>query len=238
MKTFVDEIKSRKKTGVLDLGEVGKDTQKTIGNLANAMQAKGIASSKVKPQAVVPSVSGQVNSSGKRTDLNTNYMEKSHSAIKDGNLFGAMYNRRMHNIKDDEYGLGWGADDMFDYQDYAGYGGLMDAKYREIEDHFSDGFKYDYRDDDMYKQILALKEKEADKAYKDGYAQLSQQFDGDIPVNMINKLLTTKQEIVDGADSYIPQLREMAYNMYLGDGEQLYNQYSMLKGEADTDYTV
>lgn len=233
MKTFIDEIKSRKKIGAPQLSEVGNRTKKT---LENAIQARGPVSSEVKTQTVIPSVSGQINSSGKKTDLNTNYMEKSHSAIKDGNLFGAAYNENMHNIKDGEYGLGWGASDMFNYQDKAGYGGLMDAKYREIEDHFSDGFKYDYRDDDMYKRILALKEKEADKAYEDGYAQLSQQFDGDIPVNMINKLLATKQEIVDGADSYIPQLREMAYNMYLNDGNQLYNQYSMLEGKANTDY--
>ena len=238
MKTFVDEIKRRRS----ELPQVLADTSKNLkirGDVSEGVKrAKENAtrlSGGIMPKGN-PALSGQVNSSGKRTDLDTNYMENSLKDIADGNLFGAAYNENMHNIKDGEYGLGWGASDMFNYQDNAGYGGLLDAKYREIEDHFSDGFKYDYRDDDMYKQILALKEKEADKAYEDGYAQLTQQFDGDIPVNMINKLLATKQEIVDSADSYIPQLREMAYDMYLNDGKNLYDQYSILKSEDDTEY--
>ena len=238
MKTFVDEIKRRRS----ELPQVLADTSKNLNirgdvseGVKRAKENAARLSGGIMPKGN-PALSGQVNSSGKRTDLNTNYMENSLKDIADGNLFGAMYNRKMHNIKDGEYDLGWGADDMFDYQDNAGYGGLMDAKYREIEDHFSDGFKYDYRDDDMYKQILALKEKEADKAYEDGYAQLTQQFDGDIPVNMINKLLATKQEIVDSADSYIPQLREMAYNMYIGEGNQLYDQYSMLADRENNQY--
>ena len=183
----------------------------------------------------VPAVS-QANKSGRTYDPNINYMQESMNAAAKGDLAGAMYNERMHNIKDGDMGLGWGASGMWNYLDSDGLGGRRSAKYDEIENYFRDGFTYDFADDPVYQQILGQKQKEADKAYKDGYAQLSTAFDGDIPVNMINKLLTTKSEIVDSADSYIPQLRQMAYDMYMDKGNQLYNQYGLLDAMADEDY--
>ena len=133
-------------------------------------------------------------------------------------------------------GLGWGASGMWNYLDTQGYGGQLDAKYDEIQDYFSKDFEYDYRTDDRYNAILRQKQKEAEKAYNDGYAALSTQFEGDIPVNMINKLLTTKQDIIDSADSYIPQLWQMAQDMYISKGNQLYNQYGILADRAAEDY--
>lgn len=186
--------------------------------------------------AAVPAVGSQVNKSGKTYDPNVNYMQRSMDAAAYGNLAGAMYNERMHNTKDGDMGLGWGASGIWNYIDAQGLGGQREAKYNEIENYFNNGFDYDYLDDPVYQSILGQKEKEAEKAYNDGYAQLSTAFDGDIPVNMINKLLTTKSEIVDSADSYIPQLRQMAYDMYVDKGNQLYNQYGLLDAMADEDY--
>jgi hypothetical protein len=165
---------------------------------------------------------------GKQWNPNVDHMQESINAAKDGNLAGAMYKEKLHNDKDGDLGLGWGASGVWNYQDKQGLSGLKERKYREIEDHFNNGFNYDYGTDPEYQSIRRLKEKEADKAYNDGYAQLSRQFDGDIPVNMINKLLTTKSEIVDQADGYIPILKQMAYDMYFGKGQQLYDQYGML----------
>lgn len=164
-----------------------------------------------------------------------NYSQGMWNDIDSGNLVGAMYKERMHNAKDGDLGLGYGASGMFNYQDTQGLGGLREGKYNEIQDYFDRGFQYDYRDDEQYHAMRKLKEKEADKAYKDGYAQLSRSFDGDIPVNMINKLLTTKSEIVDQADSYIPTLRQMAYDMYRDKGNQLYNQYGLLNNLVQED---
>lgn len=155
---------------------------------------------------------------------------------KRGDVVGSMFREKFHNAKDGYYGLGYGASGNFNYIDPKGYGGLLEGKRQEIEDYFNQGFNYNYEDDPEYQAIRRLKEKEADKAYKDGYAQLSRAFDGDIPVNMIDKLLTTKSEITDQADSYIPTLRQMAYDMYLGKGNALYNQYNMLGSEAADDY--
>ena len=188
------------------------------------------------PAASVPAVNSQANKSGKPYDPNINYMQKSMDAAENGDLAGAMYNERMHNIKDGDMGLGWGASGMWNYLDTQGYGGQLDAKYDEIQDYFSKDFEYDYRTDDRYNAILRQKQKEAEKAYNDGYAALSTQFEGDIPVNMINKLLTTKQDIIDSADSYIPQLWQMAQDMYISKGNQLYNQYGILADRAAEDY--
>ena len=171
----------------------------------------------------------QVNPSPGRTfNPDVNYTAGMMTDIDNGNLFGAMYKENKHNEKDGALGLGWGASGVFNYQDTQGLGGLREAKYNEIQDYFDNGFQYDYRDDEQYQAMRRLKEQEAEKAYKDGYAQLSRAFDGDIPVNMINKLLTTKSEIVDQADGYIPTLKQMAHDMHMNKGNQLYNQYGML----------
>ena len=107
-----------------------------------------------------------------------------------------MYNERMHNTKDGRMNLGYGASGIWNYQDNSGLGGLKERKYNEIEDYFSTPFSYDYRDDSSYKAIRNLKEKEAKKAYDDGYAALSTQFEGGVPVNMMNKLHETSNDII------------------------------------------
>ena len=165
-----------------------------------------------------------------------NYMQKSIESAKEGNLAGAMYNERMHNVKDGALGLGWGASGVWNYQDNQGLGGLKERKYNEIEDYFSTPFDYDYRDDKQYQAIRNLKEKEAKKAYDDGYAALSTQFEGGVPVNMMNKLHETSNSIIDSADNYIPTLYNLAREMYLGKGNQLINQYGMLSDMENQQY--
>ena len=176
------------------------------------------------------------NRSGYNFEPTENYMQKSIDDAKAGNLAGAMYNERMHNIKDGRMNLGYGASGIWNYQDNSGLGGLKERKYNEIEDYFSTPFSYDYRDDSSYKAMRRLKEKEAKKAYDDGYAALSTQFEGGVPVNMMNKLHETSNDIIDSADSYIPTLRQLAHDMYLGKGNQLLNQYGMLSDMENQQY--
>ena len=159
-------------------------------------------------------------------------MQRAIDKARAGEYAGAMYNEMMHNEKNGYLGLGYANSHIFNYDDP--YRGDLDRQREAIENR--DPFSYDYREDDLYKSILAQKEKEADQAYKDGYAQLSRQFDGDIPVNMINKLLTTKGEIIDQADSYIPQLRQLAYGMYQDEGNKMLQDYGLTKQLADEDY--
>ena len=174
------------------------------------------------------------NTSGKQYNPSINYTAEMQKAEQSGNWAAAADNEKLHNTKDGDLGLGWGVSDKYNYIDRNGYGGQLQAKRNEIENYKP--FSYDYRTDDSYLAMKRLKEQEADKAYADGYAQLSTAFDGDIPVNMINKLLTTKNEIINSADSYIPQLRQMAYDMYNVERNDLYNQYGLLQNEAQQDY--
>ena len=180
-----------------------------------------------------PSVAGGGN---KRYDANTDYKAKMNDAIARGDYSAAKEYERLRNEKIGDLGLGYETTGIFNYIDKKGLGGFKEGKRQEIEDYYNKGFQYNHEEDPEYQAMRRLKEKEADKAYKDGYAQMSTAFDGDIPVNMINKLLKTKSEVVDQADSYIPQLRAMAYDMYMDKGNALYNQYNMLANEEAQDY--
>ena len=196
--------------------------------------ALGYAERMRQPGTTLPTPTMNVNGIPVQRDVN--YTEAGILAAQRGDIPGAMLNERMHNEKDGYYGLGYGASGIFNYIDPKGYGGLLEGKRNEIENYFDKGFSYNYEEDPEYLAMRRLKEKEADKAYKDGYAQLSRAFDGDIPVNMINKLLATKGEVIDQADSYIPALRQAAYDMYLGKGNALLSEYNMLGKEAADDY--
>ena len=196
--------------------------------------ALGYAERMRQPGTTLPAPTKNVNGIPVQRDVN--YTEEGIAAAQRGDIPGAMLNERMHNEKDGYYGLGYGASGIFNYIDPKGYGGLLEGKRNEIENYFDKDFSYNYEEDPEYLAMRRLKEKEADKAYKDGYAQLSRAFDGDIPVNMINKLLASKGEIIDQADSYIPALRQAAYDMYLGKGNALLSEYNMLGAEAERDY--
>lgn len=162
----------------------------------------------------------------------TNYYQNMLDDMYAGNYAGAKYNEMLHNEKNGYLGLGWENSHIFNYDDP--YLGELDRKRAAIENR--DPFSYDYREDDKYKTILAQKGKEAEQAYKDGYAQLSRQFDGDIPVNMLNKLQATKSEIIDQADSYIPQLEQLAREMYNDEGNKMLTDYNLTKQLADEDF--
>ena len=95
---------------------------------------------------------------------NTNYTQNRLNDEYNGNIAGAMVKERFHNTKDGDMGLGWGATDFYNYQDYQGLGGLRDAKYNEIEDYFKNGFNYDYTTDPVYQSILEGKTKQGNKA--------------------------------------------------------------------------
>lgn len=173
---------------------------------------------------------------GRKWSPDINYSQEMWDDIDNGNLAGAMYKERMHNAKDGDLGLGYGASGLFNYQDWEGLGGRREAKYNEIEDYFKNGFNYDYTTDPVYESILEGKTKQGNKAYQDMLAQYSTAFDGDIPVNMLNKAATTRSEIIDQADSYIPILRQMAENMHYNKGNQLINQYNMLDAQEQNAY--
>ena len=205
--------------------------QGAAGNMATA--AYNIATGNTN-QTVNPNILPDKNI--KEYDPEKNYTALMYDAIARGDYGAAKEYERLHNVKNGDMGLGYENSGIFNYIDTKGLGGLKDAKYNELQNHINQGFNYDYEEDPEYKAIRRLKEKESDKAYKDGYAQLSTAFDGDIPVNMINKLISSKNEIVDQADEYIPQLKQMAYNMHMDKTNNLYNQYNMLANEEAMDY--
>lgn len=203
-------------------------------------QAKSYADSMRPPdfQPLVPAASQSANTNTvrKNYDINADYTSLMNDAIARGDYGAAAQYERLHNEKNGDLGLGYQNSGIFNYLDMNGLGGLKEGKRQELENYMNQGFNYNYEEDPEYQAIRRLKEKEADKAYKDGYAQMSAAFDGDIPVNMMNKLIASKNEIVDQADSYIPELKAAAYNMYMDKANNLYNQYNMLANEEAADY--
>lgn len=239
MKTYEEEMRERLADGRGPRRIESEEIAPGVKNLFTGRVPKG--SSSVTPgtsQASVPTVPKatapvvEMPAVLKGKDLTVDYLQSAIDKAKAGDYAGAAYDEMMHNEKNGYLGLGYENSHIFNYDDP--YRGDLDRQREAIENR--DPFSYDYKNDDMYKSILALKEKEADKAYKDGYAQLTRQFDGDIPVNMINKLLTTKGEIIDQADSYIPELRSLAYQMYQDEGDRMYQNYGLTQNAAAEDY--
>ena len=169
----------------------------------------------------------------KGKDLTKDYLGESYQDVSEGDWGQAMVNENLHNVKDDYLDMGFGPYNTFNYGNP--YKGEIEAKKQEIFNRKP--FEYDYREDPMYEMLLESKKEEAQEAYNDGYAQLSRQFDGDIPVNMMNKLLETKADIIDQADSYIPTLKSMARDMYNDEGNKLLTDYGILQSQAADDYS-
>lgn len=235
LKTYEEEMRKRLEDG---RGPRRIESEPTI-NTKNILPGINPVKTKINVPAVerptvvensAPAVGMPAVLQGK--DLNPNYTQRMWESALKGDYADAMYNEMMHNEKNGYLGLGYANSHIFNYDDP--YRGDLDRQREAIENR--DPFSYDYREDDLYKSILSQKEKEADQAYKDGYAQLSRQFDGDIPVNMINKLLTTKGEIIDQADSYIPELRQLAYGMYQDEGNKMLQDYNLTQQAAAEDY--
>ena len=169
-------------------------------------------------------------------DANTDYTTLINDAVKSGNYALAAEYERLRNLKIGDMGLPYEVTDNFNYIDRNGYGGEADRLYNAIEQYNRDGFNYDYKSDPRYQQILAQQKKEAEAQFENGLAELSQRFGGDVPANLIGGLLKTSQDTIDAADNYIPQLWQMAQDMWMNEGNQLYNQYNLASMRASDDY--
>ena len=165
--------------------------------------------------------------------FNTDFMAEKQKAEADGDYGKAKLMEHYRNQKlgymDSPY------TPTYDYNYSNPYSGRLERMQSDIIGR--EPFEYDYRDDVQYQAIKGLKQREAQKAYDDGYATLSRQFEGDIPVNMINKLQNTKSDIEEQADSYIPQLRQLARQMYMNEGNEMRQDYAMMQDTADEDYS-
>ena len=168
----------------------------------------------------------------KRYDPNVDYAAKKTEAVNSGNYAQAAQYEKLRNEKIGDLQLPYALTDDFNYIDRNGYGGAADRLYRQIENYNQNGFNYDYKNDPRYQQLLNQQKKEAETQYENGLAELSQRFGGDVPANLVAGLLKAKQDTIDSADSYIPQLWQMAQDMWMNEGNQLYNQYNLAAARA------
>ena len=172
----------------------------------------------------------------KPDDANTDYTTLINDAVKNGNYAKAAEYEKLRNLKISDMGLPYSVTDNFNYIDKNGYGGAADRLYNQIESYNQNGFNYDYKSDPRYQQILSQQKKEAKTQFENGLAELSARFGGDVPANLIGGLLKTSQDTIDAADNYIPQLWQMAQDMWINEGNQLYNQYNLASMRAADDY--
>jgi hypothetical protein len=169
-------------------------------------------------------------------NANTDYTTLINDAVKSGNYAKAAEYEKLRNLKIGDMGLPYPVTDNFNYIDKNGYGGAADRLYNQIENYNQNGFNYDYKSDPRYQQILSQQKKEAKTQFENGLAELSARFGGDVPANLIGGLLKTSQDTIDAADNYIPQLWQMAQDMWMNEGNQLYNQYNLASMRAADDY--
>ncbi len=223
MATFNEEIKKREQ------GATAEDAYRTTAQKANpTLTGSGVsaavpAGSKVHNNA--PAMIGNYS-------FDTDFMAEKQKAEAAGDYGKA---KQMEHLRNQKLGyMDSSYTPTFDYNYADPYAGQKERMRETIINR--EPFEYDYRDDAQYQAIKSLKQREAQKAYDDGYAALSTQFEGDVPVNMIHKLQNTKADIEDQADSYIPQLRQLAYQMYMNEGDALRQNYAMMQDAADEDY--
>ena len=227
MKTFSEiHAEKKKREGTVPYRQSENKLFKELTPIARPVNMMpGTKSSTVPSVNPMPSIL-------KGKDLNEDFLGTSHQNVKEGDWGEGMVNENLHNVKDEYLNMGFGPYNMFNYADP--YKSDIENKREEIFQRKP--FEYDYESDPLYEMLLESKKEEAQEAYNDGYAQLTRQFDGDIPVNMMNKLLETKADIIDQADSYIPTLKRMAYDMYSDEGNKLLTDYGILQSQAADDY--
>ena len=164
----------------------------------------------------------------------TDYSVLKSDAEARGDYASAARYEKLRNAKIGDMGLGYGVTDDYNYLDTY-HGDSMRAA-KAIEAYKEKGFSYDYESDPRYIKLLENQKKEAEEYYQNGLAELSRRFDGDIPSAMVAQLLSGKQEIIDKADSYIPQLWQMAQDMHISEGNRLYDDYNLAENRRNTDY--
>ena len=236
MQTFNDEKKKRENGVAQPVTSAQVQTQ--LANKANPTVTGGAAVPAVNNVApktsAIPGVKVHSNAPAMIGNyaFDTDFMAERKKAEAEGDYGKAALMEFYRNQKLGYMTSPYRTTDVYNYTDP--YRGELDRMQEEMQNR--EKFSYDYRDDEQYKAIKRLKEKEADDAFNDAYGRLSAQFDGDIPVNMINKLYDTKADIIDSADNYIPQLQQLAYSMHMDEGDMMMRNYALMQERANQDY--
>ncbi|MBQ8390971.1 MAG: hypothetical protein IJX50_00295 [Clostridia bacterium] len=233
MQTFNDEKKKRE-NGVAQ-PVTTEQVQTQLANKANPTVTGGAAVPTVAPKtSAIPGVKVHSNAPAMIGNyaFDTDFMAERQKAEAEGDYGKAALMEFYRNQKLGYMTSPYRTTDVYNYTDP--YRGELDRMQEDMQNR--EKFSYDYRDDEQYKAIKRLKEKEAQDAFDDAYGRLSAQFDGDIPVNMMNKLYDTKADIIDSADSYIPQLQQLAYSMYMDEGDMMMRNYALMQERANQDY--
>lgn len=190
----------------------------------------------VLPQTAAQSLADKAVQTGtevkKQYDPNVDYSQKINESVTAGNYGAAKEYEKARNMKIAGENLNYAPTNTFNYAQR--YEGDKDRILGQIENR--EKFSYNPDDDAAFGAIKRQKEAEADKAYKDAYARLAAQNGGEVPADMMMALENIRQNIIDSADSYIPQLQQMAYNKYSDELGELYNRYGLMENRDDADY--
>lgn len=191
----------------------------------------------VLPQTAAQSLADKAVQTGtevkKQYAPNVDYAQKINESAKAGNYAAAKEYEQARNMKIAEENLNYAPTNVFNY-DGQRYENEKNRVMGQIENR--EKFSYNAEGDEAFNAIKRQKEAEADKAYKDAYARLAAQNGGEVPADMMMALENIRQNIIDSADSYIPQLQQMAYNKYSDELGELYNRYGLIENRDNADY--
>ncbi len=164
---------------------------------------------------------------------NTNYMADGLNAEREGRFNDAAYFFGMHDAKIDA-GLGGGYAKFNPYR----YNSKNADKIADLRDRWEnyDDFSYDPTEDEAYKALAGVYSKNAKDASANALGLAAAANGGQMSSNAVIASNLAYQNKMAGLEAEIPQLRELAYRMYLGDKEDLRTTLNDYMYQEEQDY--
>lgn len=108
------------------------------------------------------------------------------------------------------------------------YDGMMDSVLDKIVNR--DPFTYNYLEDPLYQQYFDMYTREGSRAMQDTLGQVSARTGGLASSYAGSAAQQTYNNYMSALADKIPELQQLAYEMYLNEGEENYNQLSAIQG--------
>lgn len=164
---------------------------------------------------------------------NTNYMQDMLDAEKRGDYNTAAYFERMRNEK-----IGNGLGGGYSPTNFYNYNSKNENKINELRDAFGSykQFSYNPLEDDAYNHMRNLYSQNAKTASENALGQAAAANGGRVGSNAVIASNLAYQNKMAGLEAEIPQLRDLAYQMYLGDKNDIRTQLNDYMYQENQDY--
>lgn len=147
-------------------------------------------------------------------------------------------NGKLVEVADEEYSYGVAKPGDFTYEaapTYTDkYAGQINNKMNEILNR--EDFSYDHTKDDTFKQYEQTYTREGDRAMRDTLAQVAARTGGMASTYAVGAAQQANQYYQQQLADKIPELKQLAYDMYLSNLNQQRGDLDMLRGVSNDEY--